>query len=255
MTAQIKGFITRADAELRKPNSVSRNITPSSGGVAGHYGGPSQPAAEPGTDHAKCITTWRNWQTYHMQTKGWADIAYTGGFCNHGYAFAGRGAGVRTAANGTNTGNQTFYAVTWIGGEGQTPTKAAFDAFEWWVNELRTKGSAGTAVKSHNYFKPTGCPGNPVRHHCTYLDGKQIQTPASPAPFTPITEVLSPMYLLVKSDDAPAVFAVAPGTWFHINGPQLHAIRKAKAALNGGVVQVLAPDELENLSAVVAAGG
>lgn len=257
MTAQIKGFVTRAEAELRQPKSYSRNITPSTGGVAGHYGGPKQPAAEPGAIHATCIRTWQRWQDYHMDTHGWADIAYTGGFCNHGYAFAGRGAGVRTAANGTNYGNQYFYAATWIGGEGQTPTREALDAFEWWVHELRTKGSAGTATKPHNHFKSTGCPGDPVKRHCVLLDGKAISTPSAPTP-APVakestSEVLTPMYLLVRAEDANPVYAVAPGVWTHISGAQLHALRKSRAALNAGVIQLLTEAELNDLHSVVMA--
>lgn len=175
MTAQIKGFVTRAEAGLRAPRNVSRNITPENGGVAPHYGGPRQPAANADADHSVCVKTWRSWQNYHMNTHGWADIAYTGGFCNHGYAFAGRGVGVRTAANGTNHGNQNFYAVTWIGGEGQTPTQEAYDAADWWINELRQNGS-GMKVKPHRFFKKTGCPGDPFVEYAATRDDKPVPT-------------------------------------------------------------------------------
>ena len=181
MTARIAGFVTRAQAGLRPPTSVSRNITPSNGGVALHYGGPAQNIIE----HAKCVSTWRAWQRYHMDTKGWVDIAYTGGFCNHGYAFAGRGAGVRTAANGTNDGNQTHYAVTWIGGEGEVPTTEAYEAAEWWIHELRRTAGAARSVKPHRFFKSTGCPGNHLVAHAQSLDGRDISlspTPTPPAP-------------------------------------------------------------------------
>lgn len=181
MTARIVGFVSRADCGLRGPKSVSRNITPERGGSAPHYGGPRQSAAEPDSDHARCIATWRNWQKYHMDAKGWADIAYTGGFCNHGYAFAGRGIGVRTAANGTNAGNQNYYAFTWIGGEGQTPTQEALDAADWWVVQLR-KAGAGRAVKPHRFFKATGCPGDPLVGYAESRDGKDVEVPAAPAP-------------------------------------------------------------------------
>lgn len=188
MTARIVGFVSRAEAGLVGPRSVSRSITPGNGGVSPHYGGPRQPAAEPGADHAICISTWRNWQKYHMGTHGWVDIAYTGGYCNHGYAFAGRGVGVRTAANGTNSGNQNFYAVTWIGGEGQEPTPEAIDALEWWVTELREAG-AGRAVKPHRFFKPTGCPGDPLVGQAARLDGADVGAaePVPPAPRPPVS--------------------------------------------------------------------
>lgn len=175
MTAQIAGFVTRAQAGLRSPRSVSRNIDPERGGVGVHYGGPRQAAAEPRADHALCTRTWRAWQAYHMDTHGWSDIAYTGGFCNHGFAYAGRGVGIRTAANGTNSGNQYFYAATWIGGEGQTPTAQALDAADWWITTLRS-GGAGSLVKPHRWFKSTGCPGDPLVGYAGTRDNRPIPT-------------------------------------------------------------------------------
>lgn len=181
MTARIAGFVSRAQAGLRGPVSVSKKITPEKGGVAVHYGGPRQPAAEPDSDHAKCVSTWRSWQNYHMKTHGWVDIAYTGGFCQHGYAFAGRGTGIRTAANGTNAGNQNYYAITWIGGEGQTPTQEALDAADWWINQLRISG-AGMAAKPHRFFKPTGCPSDPLVGYAASRDQKDVSIGDSPIP-------------------------------------------------------------------------
>jgi hypothetical protein len=187
MTPRIVGFVSRADAKLRPPRSVSRNITPARGGAAVHYGGPAQRLRS----HAQCIARWRAWQTYHMAAKpqghGWADIAYTGGFCDHGYAFAGRGLGIRTAANGTNAGNQSFYAFTWLGGEGETPTAEALDALAWWVQQARDH-EAGDAVRPHRSFKGTSCPGSHLVTTAARLDGKPLSGPApassplSPAP-------------------------------------------------------------------------
>ena len=173
MTARIAGFVSRADAGLRKPRSISRNISPSDGGVAFHYGGPASTAKE----HADCVKQWRGWQAFHMDSRGWADIAYTMGVCQHGYAFAGRGAGVRTAANGTNFGNENFYAVCWLGGEGQTPTQAAYDAFEWAVLNLRKTG-AGRAVRPHQFFKGTACPGGHLVTHAGRLHNTNIGSTA-----------------------------------------------------------------------------
>lgn len=190
MSARIAGFVSRAQAGLRGPDSVSKKITPEKGGVAVHYGGPRQPAAEPDADHDKCVSTWRSWQNYHMNTHGWVDIAYTGGFCQHGYAFAGRGTGVRTAANGTDSGNQNYYAITWIGGEGQIPTQEAYNAADWWIDQLRRSG-AGDAVKPHRYFKPTGCPSDPLVKYSTSRDRTAILSDNGPAP-TPTPKPIPP---------------------------------------------------------------
>lgn len=151
-----RGFLSRSDIGLRSPRSVSHNITPENGGVAGHYAGPAQNV----DSHSDCLRLWRGYQAYHMDTHGWVDIAYTLGVCDHGYILAGRGAGVRTAANGTNTGNQNYYAVCWIGGQGETPTQDAVDAFWAAVSMLRSQGNAGGKVVRHSYFKSTSCPGN-----------------------------------------------------------------------------------------------
>lgn len=225
MTVQIAGFVTRAAAGLVAPKSFSRNITPDKGGVAPHYGGPAQPAAAPGSDHAICVSTWRNWQKFHMVSNGWADIAYTGGFCNHGYAFAGRGAGIRTAANGTNAGNQNFYAVVWIGGEGQTPTQEAYDAADWWINELRQNGRAGRLVKPHRFFKSTGCPGEPFVAYATSRDGKDIALLSAPAPKPPAVIAGG---VSVKRLQA-AVRTTADGQWGPTTEKHMNAVRHAHA--------------------------
>lgn len=151
-----RGFQSRAEIGLRSPRSVSHNITPQNGGVAGHYAGPAQNV----DSHDDCLRLWRGYQAYHMDKHGWVDIAYTLGVCDHGYILAGRGAGVRTAANGSNTGNQNYYAVCWIGGNGETPTQDAVDAFWQAVRFLRSQGHAGNLVRRHSDFKSTSCPGS-----------------------------------------------------------------------------------------------
>lgn len=183
MTAPaIAGFHTRADWRARAPRSFSRNITPGRGGVTAHYGGGAQGLYG---DHAPCLERAREWQRLHMDVRGWVDLAYTGLYCNHGFAFAGRGAGVRTAANGTNVGNQDWYAVTWLGGGDEVPTPEACAAAAWWIDQLRRHG-AGQAVNNHSDHKATQCAGNPIRHFIAtgvlLPDGSQ---PAPPPPARP----------------------------------------------------------------------
>src|SRR6476469_2135429 len=96
-------FENRSVTGLRLPKSISRNIQPNKGGVAVHYGGGAQHLT--GKSHDACRLRFRSWQDYHMNNRGWADIAYTGGFCGHGVVMQGRWWDVRTAAQGTNDGN------------------------------------------------------------------------------------------------------------------------------------------------------
>lgn len=180
--SKIAGFVTREQAGLVPPRSVSRNITPQNGGVAAHYGGGPQRSGVDNADHSVCLAVWRSYQNHHMRSNGWADVAYTGAFCNHGFAFAGRGVNIRTAANGTNAGNQNFYAIVWLGGGNQRPTPLALDAADWWVTNLRNTGGAGLAVKPHNAFRATPCPGQSLVSWARSRDNTQNFIPPRPAP-------------------------------------------------------------------------
>lgn len=177
MVAQIEGFLTRSDLGLVRPESVSYNVTPQHGGLAVHWNGPRAANAT----HADCIRTWKNVQKFHMETNGWVDIAYSIGFCNHGYVFAGRGYGVRTAANGTNFGNQNYLAAYWIGGEGQTPTQKAYNALDWIIVDFRKKG-AGRRVRPHQDFTGSACPGPHFIKYCRSRDNQNVPTSGGSTP-------------------------------------------------------------------------
>lgn len=178
-----RGLRTRAQIGLRAPRSISRAITPggASGGVTLHYGGP-RVGITGGTSHASCESRWKGWQNYHMDSHKWADIAYTLGACQHGYLLAGRGAGVRTAANGTNIGNQTSYAICWIGGQGDAPTQDALDAIDEGIRRLRAAG-AGLRVWSHQDWRSTSCAGPQVTAHARRRNSQAIPA-AAEAPAT-----------------------------------------------------------------------
>lgn len=183
----IKKFYTRSELGMRAPRSVSRNITPQNGGVAVHYGGGAQKI----TSQKQARGRWLAWQKHHMDGNGWVDIAYTAGFDNWGNVYAGRGFGVRTAANGTNAGNQNYVAFVWLGGGNEKPTAAALDALHWLIEEARKNG-AGLNVRPHSSFKSTACPGSFLRGYIKDLDGKSrlpdVDTPDKPdEPDTPST--------------------------------------------------------------------
>jgi len=171
MVARIEGFRTRAQLGMRPPRSFSDNIDPSQGGAAGHWGGPRQNIGS----HVRCEQIWRSWQNYHMDTHRWVDLAYNGGYCNHGIALAGRGHGIRSAANGTNVGNFRYHAYVWIGGQGESPNRQALDALEWWILQGR-KAGAGRRCVPHRIFTGTSCPGNAIARHLATLDNRDIST-------------------------------------------------------------------------------
>lgn len=149
-------FVTRDGWGARPARKVSRRITPK--GVVVHYNGPAMNLGQ----HASCFRAVKNTQNFHMDTRKWADIAYSLLVCPHGFVFEGRGVGVRTAANGTDYGNQNYYAVMALLGDGEEPPIEMLRGICSAIEYLRKKG-AGPEVTYHSALKATGCPGGPLR--------------------------------------------------------------------------------------------
>lgn len=147
-----------------------------------HWEGPGLPDFT----HEACPSYVRGIQNYHMDAKGWADIAYTAVVCPHGFVFEGRWISNRTAANGTNLGNNMAYAICFLGGVGDEFTSAADRAMHDTAIHLRLHGGAGPGINAHSDWKATQCPGDEIRRRVksgryssnTGLPG----TPSPPAP-------------------------------------------------------------------------
>lgn len=149
-------LIRRSELGMRAPRS--RTPVTASFGVTAHWEGPTMGAFP----HTSCPAKWRGIQSFHMDQRGWSDIAYTAGICPHGYVLEGRWAGVRTAANGTNDGNNRALALCYLGGIGDPFPEAAalamYVAAEW----LTDHGGAGTGRNGHRDWKSTECPGDTI---------------------------------------------------------------------------------------------
>lgn len=153
---------SRDALNLVDPDRVSHDVHPERGGLAIHWGGERVDLV----NHAQCQTLWKAWQTHHMQTRGWADIAYNFGVCDHGYILTGRGWGVRSAANGTDDANERYLAACWLGGPGDgAPTARALAAFEHLIR-LHLAAGGRADIAPHSRFVPTACPGPVLTAHC-----------------------------------------------------------------------------------------
>ena len=163
-------FYSRRELGMVAPRSISRNFNPAGGGVAGHWGGGAQRIET--VDQA--IARWLAWQRQHMNTHGWVDIGYTAGYWK-GNVFAGRGYGVRPAAQ--RAGNADHYAFVWLGGSGEVPTEEDFATLAWMINDARDNGGAGRSTKPHSFWVATACPGPDIRAKLGEWDGKNVVVP------------------------------------------------------------------------------
>lgn len=149
-------LVTRSEWAARPPKNIT-TMSPSPAGVTLHWEGPRM-----GTfAHGHCADKVRTIQNFHMGTKGWADIAYNAVVCPHGYVYEGRWIGVRSAANGTNAGNNSHYAICGLFGEHDAFTAEAKTAFKEAIAFFRA-GGAGPQIKPHRAWKATECPGPAV---------------------------------------------------------------------------------------------
>lgn len=120
--------------------------------VTVHWGG--SPSGNP--KHDRCAAVVRSFQSYHIKTQGWADIAYNLVVCAHGYVFEGRGRGKRSAANGDYDSNSASYAICYMGGAGEPFTAEAKAA----INEAALfLVPSGPTWRVHQDWVETGCPG------------------------------------------------------------------------------------------------
>lgn len=141
-------FVTRAQwgARAAKPGG---NKFGAIYGTAVHW-----EAAPPPALHSACDDAVRRVQAFHMDGRGWNDIAYNLIACDHDYLFEGRQGG--TAANGTDFGNEHFPAVCWLGGPGHVPKDGALRAIATARGRL---GGNDKPIFPHSHFHPTACPG------------------------------------------------------------------------------------------------
>lgn len=124
-----------------------------------HYSGMD---SDEQASHTRCAGRVRGMQRYHMEEKGWLDIAYSQLVCTHGYVFVGRGYGIRTAANGTTAANDHYFAVCFLGDD--TPrradvTRQARNALGELIRDYQRRYPRALHVRPHSAFTSTLCPG------------------------------------------------------------------------------------------------
>lgn len=157
-------------------------------GMAVHYEAQDSEAVP----HDKCDDRVRQVQRFHQEDRGWNDIAYSWLVCRHGVIYEGRGWDVRTAAQGTDHGNDCYHAVCYLDDDRLATldvTPEAASALAQVINECRASGR-GADVQPHSHFHSTTCPGPELRAWVRARGWEKAVPPKPPAP-KPSTEVPS----------------------------------------------------------------
>jgi hypothetical protein len=115
-------------------------------------------------NHLTCFSKVREIQNYHMDVKGWSDIAYNFLACPHGFVFEGRGLNKRSAANGDFNVNTLYYAIQcmWGTAAGVAPTNELLTAAREAIDYVRVVGGAGQVLLGHRNTNQTDCPGDEI---------------------------------------------------------------------------------------------
>jgi hypothetical protein len=116
--------------------------------------------------HQNCAGRVRAMQRFHMETRGWLDVAYNHIFCRHGYVFVGRGFCARSAANGSNEANDHYFAICFLGDDSAARadvTPEARRVLRQLIVEYRRRYPKARQVRPHSDFVATQCPGDELR--------------------------------------------------------------------------------------------
>lgn len=246
-------WVSRAGWQARPARARSTNVRPRDGGFAIHYTGAD---ADEQADHANCARRVRGIQSFHMDGRGWSDIAYSFLCCLHGSVFEGRGWGVRTAANGTDDGNDRYLAICFLGNDTagrDDVTEAGREAIRWVVDEGRARHDVGPGVKPHSAFKATSCPGDELRGWIA--QGLSVFT--TPPPPTPPPSHPHPSHshatpdvrmvniggtwrgqVLHREFDPDRWFTQGPGPWWEVADVQSHLNRHEARDYQGQILRV-----------------
>lgn len=149
-------LVSRADWGARRPKATA-SIAASEPSTI-HWNGPKVPDRS----HDKCAALVRGIQNFHMDGRGWSDIAYNFVVCRHGYVFEGRGCNARSGANGKSAWNKVSYAVMFLGGETNAFPEEARRSIREVVGWLNRVTSAPNRAKCHRDWKSTACPGDVI---------------------------------------------------------------------------------------------
>lgn len=138
-------------------------------GEALHWPGMAKPINATGAaGQARVASALRGWQNYHMDERGWSDIAYQIAIDQAGRAWTLRGLNIRSGANGDADVNRRFGAFLLVLAPGEKPTAAMIATTKGVISDFRKRfpkarikpyGHQDVRPRNSDGDKTTDCPG------------------------------------------------------------------------------------------------
>lgn len=132
-------------------------------GEALHWPGTTKPINAVGeAGKARVASALRGWQNYHMDTRGWSDIAYQIAVDQVGRAWTLRGLNIRSGANGDANVNRLYGAFLLVLAPGEQPSAAMKATVQNVIRDFRAHlPNASATPKGHKDVRAAGtdCPG------------------------------------------------------------------------------------------------
>jgi len=189
----------RNDWGARLPNGGPGPLDPADViGLAFHWPGMSAPIR--GVNAVKSAL--RGWQRFHMDTRGWSDIAYQVAVDQDGNRYELRGLRTQSGANGDEDVNEAYGAVLLILAPDEKPTPLMVEGVRRVVAEHRALFPNSKLLVGHQEIREggTSCPGPDAMR--AIRSGIFWPIPAKPAPKTRGRNVDAALAALRKASDA-----------------------------------------------------
>lgn len=206
----------------RASQSTPARMTGFTSGWFWHWNGPTVGlgVAPPADDVARFL---RGVQSYHIDSKGWNDIAYSFAVDPLGRIWELRGWGVAGAH--TEGHNTTSMAVFFTVGVGDPITPAMVNGAEQLMIEGLNRGYSNSLVRPHSDVRQTSCPGDGLR---AYLAGRTPPRAAGggggAAEIQQILADLSDQYMIEAFDPGPIDGDIGPNTVAAMHAFKNHAV-------------------------------
>lgn len=163
-------YLPRSAWKARASRGAVALVAANIDGEALHWPGMAKPINATGTaGQARVASALRGWQNYHMDVRGWSDIAYQIAIDQAGRAWTLRGLNIRSGANGDADVNLRFGAFLLILAPGEQPSAAMIETTQGVIADFR-KRFPGARLKpyGHRDVRPrnsqgqqtTDCPGD-----------------------------------------------------------------------------------------------